>query len=267
MLFRPALLLACAVICAAPSAGQSVELRGEALTGEMRSELAGELPDAKPAETRFEARRQADRAAQRLGNYLNSQGYFAAGVEPGVATGPPPEPYLTIEPGPRFTLSSASIAYVDGDVEAPAHEAAEAAIELEAGAAITPKAVLGAESRIVKALQAEGHAYAEAVPRQVIGNRDAATIAVTFKIDPGPRVVLGEVEYGESLRIRRRALDVLVPFKPGTPYTPKLLDEFNQRLGATRLFEVFNAQLASTPSAITEDGAEVCNVVLTLIER
>lgn len=262
-----AALTIAATLVGMPALAQGVDVRGEALPEGMRTELERELPETGPAETRFEARRQASRAAERLSNYLNSRGYFKAEVRPGVDAGPPPRAFVNVDTGPQFSLGAIEIDYVGQNVPGHVDGVARAATRLVAGAPITPDEVIQAETAIIAALRDEGYAFAQVGQRQVIGDAKAATIAVTYRINPGRPVVFGAVDFGEGLRMRRRALEVLVPFKAGAPFRPDPLEEFNRRLGATRLFTVFNAQLAPTPSGTTPDGSAIHDVSLTLIER
>ncbi|MEM9738292.1 MAG: BamA/TamA family outer membrane protein [Pseudomonadota bacterium] len=233
----------------------------------LQNQLEQELPPSQIPETRFEARRIAEIAAERLGNYLNSEGYFSAVATPGFEPGPPIVPHVTVDPGARFKLASVGIDYLGTRVPDRVDAASLSAISPQTDDFITPEAVIQSEGAIISTLRDEGYAFARAEPPHVIGDAAAATLSVTYRIDPGAKVVLGSVDFGDGLRMRRRALDVLVPFSEGTLYHPDRLAEFNRRLGATRLFSVFNAQLSPTPSRITPDGAAVHNILLTLIER
>ena len=267
-MYRAVVLLCLCIWLAVPvSTGQAVDIRGDTLASDLRERLEREVRGDQVPETRFEARRLANRAAERLGNYLNSQGFFSATVEPGVEAGPPPTAFVTVTPGPKFTLAKVEIETVGDTLPEDIQQSMRSAADLHEGTPITPDAVIEAETAIVADLRANGYAFAKAMPRQVLGDANAATISVTFKVAPGSPVLLGEVEFGDGLRMRRRALEVLVPFTAGTPYRPEHLEEFSRRLGATRLFSVFNAQLAPTPAGTTETGAAIHNVVLTLIER
>ncbi|MEM1152240.1 MAG: POTRA domain-containing protein, partial [Pseudomonadota bacterium] len=262
-----AALTTAATVVVMPAAGQAVDVRGGGLSDTLRAQIERELPSSQPAETRFEARRQATRAAQRIEGFLNSRGYFRSTVEPGVDPGPPPRAFITVDTGPKFTLGAVDVDYQGAPIPQTVDQAIRAAMGLQVGAGITPDDVIQAEGAIVKALRAEGYAFARTAPRQVVGDADAATLSVTYRVAPGQPVVFGEVDFGDGLRMRRRALEVLVPFTSGTPYRPQRLAEFNRRLGATRLFSVFNARLAETPSGTTPDGAAIHDVVLTLVER
>ncbi|MEM1106515.1 MAG: BamA/TamA family outer membrane protein [Pseudomonadota bacterium] len=262
-----AFLIAFALPYAAPALAQSVDVRGVDLPAELQEQLAAELPKDPAPETRFEARRQASRAAERLTGYLNSRGYFQAEVRAGVDAGPPPIPFVTVDPGGVFTLADVSIEDLDATLSPGQMAAARAGMDLALGEAITPRAVIDAEGRLVEALVKAGFAFARLEPRQVLGDRAAETVSITFRVRAGAPVILGEVRFDQGLRMRRRALEVLVPFEPGTPYSPELMDTFNSRLGATRLFSVFGARLEDMPAARAPGGATVHDVQVTLVER
>ena len=233
----------------------------------MRAELARELEAGPAPETRFEARRQARRAAGTLGDYLNSRGYFDARLVPSVEPGPPIRPIVAIDPGPRFQLGALAVEFIGAAPLPGAQASAREALDLEPGRTALPEEVIAAERRIVTVLKDAGYAFAKAGPRDVIGDADAATIDVTYKIEPGPRIRFGEVVYAGEVRTRAVYRQRLIPFEAGDIFSPAALAELNARLGETRLYSLYAARLADVPARTTPDGDEVRDVVITLRER
>lgn len=269
-LFR-LLVLSCAfaIFADLPLAAESstVELNGAALTEELRRDLRAVLSDEPEPETRFEARRQARSAAERLTDYLNSLGYFAAELTPGVDAGPPPVATVDIDPGPRFALGEVRISYIGADPDEAARAEADRQVQGQTGDAARPDRVLADERAIVTSLKNSGYAFAAAEPRDVIGDEIAATIDVDYKIRSGARIRFGAVQFGSDLRTRRAYAERLIPFERGDVYAPDSLAELNRRLGATRLYSVYAARLSDEVARVTPDGDEVRDVVLTLVER
>ncbi|MEM9939472.1 MAG: BamA/TamA family outer membrane protein [Pseudomonadota bacterium] len=263
------LVLACTFVF--PFSGQAqtarVDLDGSQLSDSLAEELRSALEAEPVPETRFEARRQATRAADRLANYLNSRGYFAADLTPRVDPGPPPRAWVEIDPGPRFRLGAVSIEYIGTPPDAAAEMAAQGAITELTGDLALPESVLADERAIVDQLKAAGYANAVAEPRDVIGDEEAATIDVIYKIRSGAKVRFGEVVFGAGLRTRRAYAERLIPFERGDVYAPDVLAEYNRRLGATRIYSVYAARLSDEVAALTADGDDVRDVVLTLVER
>ena len=263
-LFTPAIIVAAAAMSAA---GETVQIDSETASADLLADLRSELRTQDPAETVFEARRQARRAAERAENYLNSLGYYAPEIAFAVEPGTPPTGRVRIEPGPRFRL--ADIAVETGD--APLSDDADLALEqvriLQPGDAAVPKSILAEEAGLIAALKAVGYAEAEALPRTVIGDREQATLDLTYNLAPGPRIRLGEVIYSDGTRTRRDYLDRLVPFETNELYTPQSLAGLTRRLNATRLYRLASVRLDETPAGMTESGDEIRNVQVEIEER
>ena len=263
-LFTPAIIVAAAAMSAA---GETVQIDSETASADLLADLRSELRTPDPAETVFEARRQARRAAERAENYLNSLGYYAPEIAFAVEPGTPPTGRVRIEPGPRFRL--ADIAVETGD--APLSDDADLALEqvriLQPGDAAVPKSILAEEAGLIAALKAVGYAEAEALPRTVIGDREQATLDLTYNLAPGPRIRLGEVIYSDGTRTRRDYLDRLVPFETNELYTLQSLAGLTRRLNATRLYRLASVRLDETPAGMTESGDEIRNVQVEIEER
>lgn len=243
-----------------------VTIRSDTLREDLRAGLEDALPDDDDPETRFEARRQARRAAERLSSYLNSQGYFAASLEPSVEQGPPVQAVISVDPGPLFRIGSQVLTWSGQAPDDATAQLAQAALGLSAGDPALPDAVLAAEQRVLLALRQAGYGTARVAPRDVLGDRETGTVDVTYAFEPGPRIYFGQVVYDQPVRMRERLRDRLVPFDPGDPYTPESLEEFTERLGSTRLYSLFSVRLAEEPSGPEGDG-ETRNVVVTVTER
>lgn len=263
-LFTPAIIVAAAAMSAA---GETVQIDSETASADLLADLRSELRTQDPAETVFEARRQARRAAERAENYLNSLGYYAPEIAFAVEPGTPPTGRVRIEPGPRFRL--ADIAVETGD--APLSDDADLALEqvriLQPGDAAVPKSILAEEAGLIAALKAVGYAEAQALPRTVIGDREQATLDLTYNLAPGPRIRLGEVIYSDGTRTRRDYLDRLVPFETNELYTLQSLAGLTRRLNATRLYRLASVRLDETPAGMTESGDEIRNVQVEIEER
>ena len=267
-MIRPLPLIAIA-ICATAQSAQAAELRlnsdtaSQALLADLRQELVTD----EPAETLFEARRQARNAARTAESYLNSRGYFAPEIAYTVDAGPPPAGLVQIEPGPQFTLAAVNIDAGEHALSVAAQTALASVRTLKTGDRARPDAILAEEAGLIAALKAAGYADARSKERQVIGDRDAGTLDVTYQLDPGPRIRLGKVIYPKDARTRSAYLTRLIPFDADEVYTPQKLATFNRRLNATRTYRFVSVQLADTPTRITEEGDEVRDVLVQLEER
>lgn len=265
---RPLILSAIAISALVqPALAAPLRVSSETASPQLLSDLRRELVTSVPAETLFEARRQARNAAQKAEDYLNSRGYFAPEIVYTVETDPTPTGHVSIDPGPQFTIADISIDTGDTPLSDMAGTSLKQVQTLQTGARARPDAIFAEEAGLVAALKASGYADARALDRQVIGDRVAGTLEITYRIDPGPRIRLGEVIFPKDARTRRAYLNRLISFEEGDIYTPQKLATLNRRLNATRTYRFVSLQLAETPSRVTEDGDEVRDVLVLLEER
>jgi translocation and assembly module TamA len=257
--------LACGA--AVGAAAEQVRLVSDGLPDEVNRAVANALPDESPAQTALEARRQAKRAAERVRETLNSEGYLDPEIDFAVETDPGFQPLVRIKPGPRFTIAEIALAF-DGTKPREDHAAAaRAAIEIASGDRAIASRVLSQQEIIVTTLRQAGHAFAEAGDAEVMGDRDSATISVTYRIDAGPRIRFGEVRVEGEGRTRPSFIRKLSPVETGEIYTPDTLAAFNSRLAGTRLFSLASARLAEDGGTQNDDGTETRDVVVIIDER
>lgn len=262
---RSVLAILIALAFAGPALSD-VTIRSDTLAEDLRAQLEAARPDDPDPETRFEARRQARRVAERLTSLLNSKGYFAARVEPSVEPGPPVRAVVTVDPGPLFRIGQQVVTYLGPAPDDATSRLSQAALGLFPGDAALPDDILAAEQRALAVLREAGYGTARAALRDVLGDAGTARVDVTYAFEAGPRIYLGEVVYDQPIRMRERLQERLVPFDAGDPYTPEVLEEFTERLGATRLYSLFSVRLADDPSGPAGDG-QTRDVIVTVTER
>lgn len=249
------------------AAAQDLQITSDTADPKLLSDLRSELRTDASTDTVFGARRQARRAAEKAENYLNSLGYYAPDIAFAVDPSTPPVGLVRIEPGPQFTLASINVETGVVDLSPEVTDALETVQTLRPGSVARPDVILAEEAGLVAALRAVGYAEAEALPRQVLGDREAGEIDLTYRLQPGPRIRLGDVVFAEGTRTRRTYLNRLIPFEPGTLYSPQALAAFSRRLNATRLYKLANVQIAPAASDVTPEGDEVRDVLVQLEEQ
>lgn len=267
MLVRLGLVCAIACCLGLGSTAQSVRVTSETASPELLSDLRQELVGDAAPDTQFEARRQARRAARKAEDYLNSRGYFAPEIAYAVDPGPPVEGQVKIDPGPLFTFEAISVETGNAPLSDAGRAALDAVQILKPGNVAIPQQVVSEEAGLLAALKAAGYAEARALERQVIGDREAGTIELTYRLLPGPRIRLGEVIYPNDRRTRLSALNRLTPFETGDLYTPQTLATLNRRLNATRMYRFVSVQISDTATSIAENGDEVRDVIILLEEQ
>lgn len=231
----------------------------------LRSEIVAEVGEAeRPIDNRFEAHRRARDAADAAIAVLRSEGYYASTVEPVVGEGDAPVPHVRIIPGPRFILAAPVIEWV-GTAPAPADEAAaQKALHLTPGAPGRAADVVGAEGRVVAALQQKGFADAKAEPRRVVVDHADDSVQPTYRIATGERVRLDGIRLTSKGRTNPLWVKGLAPWKSGQTYDPDLVAELERRLIDPGVFDQVTVSLAPADQT-TPDGLRP--VVVSLSER
>ena len=239
------------------------------LPDEVKSSIEERLPDEPDAESELHARRQTRRAKTIVEGVLNAYGYFAPTIDratPG--EGDDARPKLTVDPGRRFAMERIVIRY-RGDFEPrqPDKDAAAAAIALQPGDAAVAAEVIDQERLIGARLRELGYPYAGVTSRDVIGDKDDATISVRYNVTSGPRVVIGDTRYPDGIRTKPRYLAKINPLEDGQLFSPSEMALYNSRLSGTRLFDSSLAALSDEPVGTTPEGDQIRDVVVKLDER
>lgn len=264
------LVLAVAAIAAVCAPGVALGAQPRAvvdgeLDSALRAAIVAEVGEAdRPVDNRFEAHRRARDAAEAAVAVLRSEGYYAYDVEPQVGEGDAPTPHIHVTPGPRFKLTAPAIEWVGTAPPAPDEAAAEKAMRLKPGAPGRAADVIGAEGRIVSALQQKGFADAKADPRQVVVDHADDTVQPTFRIATGAKVRLDGIQLTSQGRTNPLWVQGLAPWKTGQTYDPELVAELERRLVDPGVYNQVTVSLAPLDQT-TPDGLRP--VVVSLSER
>ena len=197
----------------------------------LRQEIERAVGTSKnPPQSRVEARRRAQSAAEDVMTVLRSEGYYAATVAPDVGEGDQPASVVKVTPGPRYTIADPQVAWDKAAPVPQAQLAGKAAIGLTIGGPGRAADMLGAEGRVVAAVQKRGYADAKVAPRVVTVDHAPRTVQPTFHIDSGDRVMMDGVRLTTEGRTRAGWAASLTPWKPGDVYDPDQVAELEKRL-------------------------------------
>jgi translocation and assembly module TamA len=231
---------------------------------ELRAAIERVVGDTdRPIENRFEARRRARAAAEDAIAVLRSEGYYAYEVVPDVSETEPPQPVVSIKPGPRFGLGSVAVDWQGSAPDAQTDAEAKKALSLSPGAPGRAADIIAGEGRILAAVQKRGYADATAGNREVIVDHADHTVRPTYRISPGPLVKLDGLDVTEKGRTNPAWLRKLAPWKSGETYDPDAVAELERRLLDTGVYDSVTVALA--PANKTVDGLRP--VVVSLAER
>ncbi len=249
--------------------GARAETPKAGLQGDLPSRLRSALVEAigttdQPIENRFEARRRAREAASDALAVLRSEGYYGAEVAPEVGEGDSPQPVVRVTPHRRFLIADPQISWTGEAPPPTVQAAAEAVMGLANGQAGRAGDVVGAEGRIVAAVQKRGFADVAAEPREVIVDHADQTVRPTYRIAAGSLVRLDGVRLVTTGRTNPAWLDRLAPWAPGDAYDPEDVGELERRLLDTGVYESVTVALAPRSEA-TLQGLRP--VIVSLADR
>jgi translocation and assembly module TamA len=229
----------------------------------LRQEIERALGTSKnPPQSRVEARRRAEAAAADVMTVLRSEGYYEATVEPDVGEGDQPASVVKVTPGQRFAIADPEVVWDKSAPVAQAQLAGKAAIGLTIGGPGRAADILGAQGRVVAAVQKRGYADAKVDPYQVTVDHMPRTVQPTFHIDAGDRVMMDGINLTTTGRTKSRWVNTLEPWKPGDVYDPDQVAELEKRLRDTGVYDSVTVSLDPKADA---DGRRPVDV--TLVDR
>lgn len=224
------------------------------------SSLFGLKDDPPPSFIGLE--RRADNDRDRLQTALRSAGYYDARldirIEPDAR---PAQLTIAVTPGPAYTFKTVELRTVDGRL-LPGEPVAAGDLGLKPGERARAPAVVDGQSKLISTLAGRGYAFAKVTDRQVVVDHSDRTMDVTFVVDPGPLTRFGAVEVRGLERLDEDLVRGRVPWKPGQPFAPDLLEKARTDIARLGVFTTVRVQLADQPGP---DG--VTPVTITVDER
>ncbi len=185
------------------------------------------------------------RVAVRLDGQAHDSPGISAVLAERLASGGRVEATLEPQLGTRYTITQTSLIWPPDlddfpDVENP----------LATGAPARAETVLNAEARLLAALRAAGHPFADVERDVAIRPADQAMI-VNFLVAPGPLTHLAPVEVTGLNRVEEPYLRRLAGLEAGQRYSPTLLDRARSDMIESGLFSGVEVEIGSE---VDEDG-------------
>jgi translocation and assembly module TamA len=155
---------------------------------------------------------------------------------------PPVKVSVTITPGPVFKLR---LIRLEGDVP----KDMQSVLGLSPGDPAVAADVLSAGARLLTALRDSGHALAR-VPAPIATLDPAAqALDVTFNVQAGPRVALGDISVSGLTRLHESYLRRRLGLSSGQPYSPAAIAQARQDLADSGLFSTIRVEPAQALDA------------------
>lgn len=205
------------------------------------------LKDEGPSTSVLQTRNRADRQAGIVREFLAAEGYLAAEVEAAPISDRDQRPELLVTAGEVFRISRADLD-LRGDASAELQIAlGDIVSRLGEGSVARTVDIERIDQELLLRLRQEGHAFAESVTIDAVASRRDATLDVTFEIDTGPLVRLGELQSVALDDTRPELLATLKTWTDGAPYRPATIDRLRTRLRSTGIFDGIGVELSREP--------------------
>ena len=243
------------------AAARRYALRIEGLEGIADEELLEKFRDQSALEegaddpanaAQIDRRARAD--AELLTGLLQSEGYFDAEVEPGIALeGETIAVSLSAVPGPRYSFQSVELPGLDaaGGDAAKLREA----FAVKAGDPVVAEDVIAAGIALRVALGEEGFALAEVGEQDIVLDHETATARLVLPVTPGPVAHFGQIRVTGRPPFSSRHVGRIAKFRTGDRFERSEVDDLRRALVATGLISTVETRLVPVDGGRTVDLA------------
>jgi translocation and assembly module TamA len=198
--------------------------------------------------------RRAREDAELLTSLLQSEGYYDAEVEPGIALeGEQIMVELVAKPGPRFTFRSVELQ----GIEAAGEQAGKLreAFAVKAGDPVVADQVIAAGVALRVALGEEGFALAEVGEQDIVLDHETATARLVLPVMPGQVARFGDITVTGKPPFSPRHVAVIARFDKGDQFERSEVDDLRRALVATGLIASVETKLVPRDDGRTVDVA------------
>lgn len=159
---------------------------------------------------------------------IRIDGHEAAAIAPLDAPAHINRVEITVDPGPRFTLSRAAIGPLAPKTVLPEG--------FRPGAPAFSGTLRDAADAGIEGWRQVGHAKAAVAGQDLVADHRAATLSADIALDPGPQLRLGTLRMQGNDRLRTARLAKIAGFPTGEVFDPDTIDTVAKRLRRTGIF-------------------------------
>ena len=194
---------------------------------------------------------------------LHSEGYYAGRAEGEVRQNPAADAKrqaiadMAADPGQRYRWSEIAL-----EIVPPDRPEIAAGFLLAPGMPIRAAEVEEAEGAHLLALAEAGYPFAELGARDIVLDDETATGTYFLAGSPGPRAVIGAIQIAGHRPFNERHAQRLARFRPGDPFSGRLVDDFRRAIIATQLFGGVTVTPVDT-GARTAEGDAITDIRVT----
>lgn len=148
---------------------------------------------------------------------------------------------VTYVPGPLYHLGEIKL---EGDLP----PAMRGLLDLHTGQPAVAADVIGAGTRLLRALQDKGYAFAKVVLQPAEERPEARVLDVIYTVTTGKTARFGAIEITGLQRTQRSSVLSRLGMRPGDPYSAAAIDKARSNLLAMGVFAAVVADIAPAPS-------------------
>ena len=222
-----------------------VTIEGLDGTGELKSlveessVLRSRIDDLPVSEAGLERRAREDEeifdsVARSLGYY---DAVFVHRIDKPVEPGGPVRVLVYGDPGTAYTFNDVTISAADEGRLPDGLSLPREDLGLEQGAPAKSSAVVDAETNLIRLLQQQAYPLAKLADRKALIDRDAKTMDLVFRVDPGAKARYGDITVKGNESIERDYIVRRLPWTYGAPVDMRQIDKGRRALVSTGLFD------------------------------
>ena len=223
------------------------------------ADLLGEVSELKSLQDRLPAseqalRRRAERDLELLTDAAHSLGYWDAQFSYRIDTDTEPaKVVVTAEPGPLYHVAEVTVLGPErrplviprGPKKASAKTPE---LPLRPGEPARTEPVVATETALLGSLGQAGYPFAKKLDRRVVIDHEARTMAVTYVLDPGPKMRFGAATVSGLERLDPAYVERRFRWRPGEVYDAREVEETRRALVDTGLFSAVKVEPVSDPT-------------------
>jgi len=217
----------------------------------------------RPPPTAALLKRRALSDIPKLSDALRSRGYYDHKIDVTVDDSESPaQVTFEITPGPQYTLGPVVVEYTDQSIPNQPAPPSRDQLGLREGTPALARPVINAEGTILARLRRSGFPFPKIQRRRATVDHETDTLSVVYRVDTGPYARFGETEISGLEKVKEEVVRSRLPWSPGTPYSPELVDEARKRYVAMGVFAMVQVNPARE---LNKEGQ--LPVTVSLIER
>ena len=151
---------------------------------------------------------------------------------------------ISFKLGPLYSIRHVN---VDGTVPPPLN--AIPTLGLQSGDPAVAATILAAGGRLLNALQEQGYAFAKVDPPVAYEAADAPALDLTFHVESGQKVNLGQIRIEGLGRVHESLLRKRLLLHTGEPFSPSAIERARQDLLGLAVFSQVSVQIGDKPDA------------------